>query len=877
MPPIPGFSGSHTRRPLSLCERARLRVFCRAQAFHTQLSTSRLARYRLAVVGLAAFALAPAALAQPADGDRLPSLTPQEFVIRGTVQIDLPQIERQPLTGFGPPPRVFVVPADRTTTDLAFAPDPDALPDLGLDAPTEPPLDIPTPRRLRAEAGGGTQAARYGRLDLDLSGAGGQFYVDADYDGLGGGDIDIDRVDDDRLDLRAGGRTFGAARLSLDARVAADSYTLPGAGRFLAQSRRERRHASVSGGLEGVGATPYAVRLGYAANALGPTDDALGEGDSEGRFDASVRVAPGPVRLDATGGVSGDGGAGSSVRYGSGGGALALGRPDGARLTLGARGMTYANDDANSSSTTAGPIVDLALPLGPTATVFAVNDPRLAVRSLFDVSAENAYVGEAPRLAPDVFVADARAGLALALGAARLRFYGLGQYTPTRLAFGLDGDGLFTPSYVSATVFGGGADLALVTSGGVSASAGVEFRESEVDGGGDLPFLAALVGRGSLAVPFAQSRGRVGLSVHAEGARAASIGGTDDADPFALVALDARYDVAGPFAVTLRGERLLGTVERWPGFPGARRGRDAGPAVRALARARYLPPPPTPAPVTVLAALATAIRERLVAGADAPLPGLGTLTRHHVPARLQSRPDGSRVLLPPSETIRFSRDASDPSAVAAALARTRGLEADGAAPALRDAVDQLEAIVVATGEARLPGVGLFRRTSSSVLFAADTALLAEVNRPYAGLQPVEGRTGSAHAGDAAAGRRAAGRYAGRGRGRTRRAFAGGDAVARHAAAGARSRGRIETTRPRVGRPRARSRRHAVTARRERGCAGRRPVRSGAPTRARRSAGDRRSARRRRAATSGNGRRRAVRSRRSGGDPGHDGARPGAPD
>ena len=140
--------------------------------------------------------------------------------------------------------------------------------------------------------------------------------------------------------------------------------------------------------------------------------------------------------------------------------------------------------------------------------------------------------------------------------------------------------------------------------------------------------------------------------------------------------------------------------------------------------------------MTVLAALATAVRERLAAGSDAPLPGFGTLRRRHVAARVQTRPDGSRVLLPPSETVRFTQDATDPSAVAAALARTQGLDAAAAAPALRDAVDQLEAIVVATGEARLPGVGLFRRTSSSVLFAADTTLLAEINRPYAGLEPV---------------------------------------------------------------------------------------------------------------------------------------------
>ena len=520
---------------------------------------------RLAAPALA-LVLAGSTAAQT-DEERLPSLTPQEFVIRGTVQINLPQIERQPLTGFGPPPRTFVVPASRTPTELAFDADVDGLPELALEAPPEPPTDLPTPRRLRAEAGGGLLAARYGRLDLDVSGASGQFYVDADYDGLGGGDPDPERVDADRVDVRGGARTFGAARLSLDARFTTETYTLPGsAGALVGQGRRERRHAAIAGGLEGVGPTPYAVTVGYAANALGPSDEALGTTTTEGRLDASARLAPARVRLDATGGVSGDAGDATAIRYGTVGAAVQLGRADGARLLVGARGLAYENASAGTNSTTVGPVVDLRLPLGARAAVFAENRPRLAVRSLFDLSAENAYVAGAPRLAPDVFVADARAGLSFALGAARARLFGLGEVTPTRLALTRGGDGLYVPSYISATVLGGGADLALVTPGGVSASAGVEVRESDADGG-QVPFLAALLGRASLAVPFAADRGRVGLSVHAEGGRPASVGGTDDADAFALVALDARYDVAGPFAVTLRGQRLVGTVERWPGFP----------------------------------------------------------------------------------------------------------------------------------------------------------------------------------------------------------------------------------------------------------------------------------------------------------------------
>ena len=52
------------------------------------------------------------ALAQQTDTTRLPELAPREIEIRGEREIDLPALERQPLTGFASPPRVPTVPAD---------------------------------------------------------------------------------------------------------------------------------------------------------------------------------------------------------------------------------------------------------------------------------------------------------------------------------------------------------------------------------------------------------------------------------------------------------------------------------------------------------------------------------------------------------------------------------------------------------------------------------------------------------------------------------------------------------------------------------------------------------------------------------------------
>lgn len=143
-----------------------------------------------------------------------------------------------------------------------------------------------------------------------------------------------------------------------------------------------------------------------------------------------------------------------------------------------------------------------------------------------------------------------------------------------------------------------------------------------------------------------------------------------------------------------------------------------------------------PDPSVPFGALASAVRERLLTGASAVLPGLGTLARVHVPARVQAQPDGTRVLLPPGETIGLTRADGDPAPLAALLVRHLGTPQADPAAALRSVLDQAEARLAATGDVQLPGVGTFQRTSSGVRFAAAPDLLGSVNRPFAGLPAV---------------------------------------------------------------------------------------------------------------------------------------------
>ena len=534
---------------------------------------TRLAALLPAALVCAATALSPAAFAQPttptpAPTGGLPSLTPRVFTSTGPTRVALPSIQRQPLTGFGPPPRTYVVPAERVPVVEPFEPPVEALPPLAIAGPSEPTVRVRATRSLRAEVAGGTFLTRSGRIDLQATGEAGVFFIDADLDGQS---PSSEYVRADRLSVRAGGQSFGPGRVRIEGVVLADSYTLPGAA---TAERRRRLAAGTTVGVSGVGGVPYDLRAGFTQTKLALADGT--DETNEGRIDAEARIGLGGnrVRLDASGGIAGTGAAfGASlgdVLHATGGLAVALERTSGGRLVVGARGLLVRATDAGGTDTQyVGPVVDVRVPLSPTSALFVVNSPRLEVRSLAALAALNPYVAARAVVAPDVFPVDAQGGVEIGEGATRVRLYGLATYSPSRITFVRDRGGFFAEDYVGATTAGLGADIALGSADRVNVSAGVEVRAARVRGGGDLPFYAPLVGRAGLQAPFAGGRGRLGLSALVESARPDDQTGDTTAPAFGLVGLDARFDVGGPLALVARAERLVGTVERWPGFPEA--------------------------------------------------------------------------------------------------------------------------------------------------------------------------------------------------------------------------------------------------------------------------------------------------------------------
>ena len=332
-------------------------------------------------------ALLPAAVLAQTGPDRLPDLTPRAFEIRGDLQISLPNLERQPLRGFAPPPRTYVVPADRRTFVAPYRQDLDGLPLDPLAEPAPPQVATLNPLTGRIDAGFGRYSSRLGRLTLSRSG----FGLDAAYSGFSDGPSDFDAASD-AFDGRLAYTSRGPTRLGFDLGGAYRDYTFLDMDPLADPSSQPRWSVRT---LDGGVRVASSARTPFQAEArFGSTETTLGAerfisglseetGFSETRLEGSGAVQPGRFRLDAAGAITslGNEGLGESLSSYSLGGTVRfnLGR---GRLDLGARLLGYDASAANGggASTTVGPVVRFETPLS--ADDAAVRSHRTSARAL---------------------------------------------------------------------------------------------------------------------------------------------------------------------------------------------------------------------------------------------------------------------------------------------------------------------------------------------------------------------------------------------------------------------------------------------------------------------------------------------------------------
>ena len=576
----------------------------------------------LALLGACAAAPAFAQTTPPAQ-DELPDLTPQEFEIRGELQISLPDLRRQPLTGFGPPPRTYVVPAERAPLVLPYGQDLAALDRLRLAPPPAPVATLRQPTWGRLALSGGRYAARAAELDVASVASGRTLYGRFGYTGQTSyqpfSSLDLD-APENRISGLLGGRfdVGSGIELQVEGDGFYDRYRLYGATiATLLDQQPDRVGGGGMGEVKatGRGSVPFDVAARYRAASYqieaGADDGTTYDADFElyeGRVELDGRVEPvRALALDAgfaTGGFGG--GIGSDVQSYSAGGLVQL-RLGWARASAGARLLGYAASDENGGGDGlyVAPAGEIELEVGR-MMAYGWNRPRVVRRSAADLMRAVPFgIGSGVLvdgvstdgflLVPDLDLVNAEGGLRYRSEWWGAKAYVAGRYSPQALfltysppvgsslipspstggtAQAATGTGLYTPLYDEAVRLALGVEVTAGTPTGPSGTAGIEFRNGRLpDLDAALPLYADIGGHVAGRVPFAQNRAFAELSGTFEGPRTLlapdGAGGLSeiDADGFVALALGLGYEVRPGFVLTARGEGLAGEAERWPGFP----------------------------------------------------------------------------------------------------------------------------------------------------------------------------------------------------------------------------------------------------------------------------------------------------------------------
>jgi hypothetical protein len=564
---------------------------------------------------IAAAGLAPSTMAQ--DQPSLPDIAPREIEIQGTLEIALPSLQRQPLSGFNPPPRIPDVPANRMPYVGSYTPDRE---DLPLQMP-EPPglqaqLDRPAPP-LNGElrAGGGRYFSRYaaGQLWLPLS-AHELVTIDGDYRGSVGfapfeNRPDVDETPYDtftgRVGLQSRRESFS---LNTDLEGFFDTYTLYGAqvntlnpqrpsivpqpdrsGRHLQGTFDVQTHGSVAlGARASVSGTEYETTLFSGT----PNDDTQ---RTERRVhlggDVTVPIGSSQGRLDAmveTAGLGADGGFGNDVTAFDGGlSALLITRP-GLRLHVGGRFLsTSVAPDARPdflerrSARFFAPSFKLDWTASSTMSLFLQNQPSVQTHPLVDLFGENPYLIGAVGVQPSLRTTDAEGGLRLFAGPLQLVARGGYRYAvarPYMTAAARPGTaspddlyaaGTFVTQYASSRIIHAAADLSLQRMGGIEISVGGAFRNGQlVEREVPIPYFAPVTGHAVVSYAFAEQRGLIQLTGRVESARYVDRSETERIDPFADVDLEASFDVTPSLGLIFEMKNMTsGSLEHWEQYP----------------------------------------------------------------------------------------------------------------------------------------------------------------------------------------------------------------------------------------------------------------------------------------------------------------------
>ena len=555
----------------------------------------------LLAVALLVVAVPYTASAQdPGQQPVLPDLAPREMEIRGELIIQFPLLERQPLLGFNPPPRIPEIPADRQPLVDDYKQERADLPQTTIERP-DPPTAMGSsagPVRGEVEAAAGSYLSRLVRVR-----AGGQvspstsIRASLDYLGSDGSEIvALQRVENpfDSMDgsvavdyegrsMRAGATVGGFADyyslFGLASRLPAVEPSFEnGPDRTANGVRIAARVASPRGA-----ATSYSMGARWSYAGFETTSDSTFSPDERRiDLDAGLSVPAGitSVGVDIRAGTSGlntSGFVGSSQQYIDAGLGGSLTRRSGITGSLKVRVLGARYDSPLSLTGEQrkllylSPEVDVVLPIAAGFSLFAGNAPSIEVNSLQDVYRRSPFIAPGASFGPGLNVVDARAGVRLTFATVVFEPYAAYRWSPNQLYYAAnvvtvnEPNGVVTTRSGRVATIAGGASLSVGLTGSLTAAVTGEYREAELtDLDVPVPYLPTVATTGGITWSFLEERALARVQARYEGVR--HVEETESRELHAITSLDllASFDITRNIGLTFRGLNLTDSpLERW--------------------------------------------------------------------------------------------------------------------------------------------------------------------------------------------------------------------------------------------------------------------------------------------------------------------------
>lgn len=537
------------------------------------------------------------------DPQQLPEIAPQEFEIRGELQLSFPSLRRQPLRGFESPATHPSVPAARTPYKEPYKQTLEQLPESVPEPETVTTSLNTSSERGRGflQLGGGRYASRFaeGRLSVPLP-PHQSVGIHFDYTGTEGfapfADPDLVTPSDElhgrvRFETR-----HDAVKLAAHVGGLAERYTLYGASSLVGDANatapeREGARGDVKLRLDTYGSVESTAEVAYDRaqyeTRTGTSPEAPTTVFGEDRLtltgDASISVGGMPTYLDATfsrSWLGGDVSTGTTYAFDVGTG-VSLINTDRVSVRAGGRYLGFQAPLDPQTPSVGSASATFLVPWGraqytaaPGLSLHVQNTPGLADGSLRATYDANPYAGSVPTLRPTIRTTDVETGLSYSTGTLEIRTSAGYRYAPSYRYFqafdpDLSQQGIFRAQHRSAQIVYAGGELALQGIDGLEASAGLTVRNGHLVGEDTaIPYFSPVVGKAMFSFTFANQRGRFQTTGRFESPRPTDPSEQTAVGTYVSFDLESSYQVTSLLDVIVQAKNLAPTAPtRWDRYP----------------------------------------------------------------------------------------------------------------------------------------------------------------------------------------------------------------------------------------------------------------------------------------------------------------------